>query len=64
MSKVLCPICETPMPANWLEDPQYPFCTKRCKLIDLGRWLTEDYKVESKDHRDRSTPGESGEQAE
>ena len=64
MTKTVCPICSTPMPGEWTEYPTYPFCTKRCKLIDLGRWLTEDYKVESKDNRDRSTPGESGEPTE
>jgi uncharacterized protein len=40
-----CPICEKPMPGPWQEWPQYPFCTQRCKTIDLGRWLSEDYKV-------------------
>jgi endogenous inhibitor of DNA gyrase (YacG/DUF329 family) len=32
--------------AEW---PQYPFCSPRCKLIDLGRWLGEEYgyRVES-----------------
>jgi endogenous inhibitor of DNA gyrase (YacG/DUF329 family) len=29
-------------PAEW---PQYPFCSKRCRLIDLGRWLGEEYRV-------------------
>ena len=23
----------------------YPFCSRRCKLIDLGAWLNADYKV-------------------
>jgi endogenous inhibitor of DNA gyrase (YacG/DUF329 family) len=27
---------------NW---PQFPFCSKRCRLIDLGRWLGEDYRI-------------------
>jgi endogenous inhibitor of DNA gyrase (YacG/DUF329 family) len=22
-----------------------PFCSERCKLLDLGRWLSEDYRV-------------------
>jgi endogenous inhibitor of DNA gyrase (YacG/DUF329 family) len=22
-----------------------PFCSERCKLADLGRWLSEDYRV-------------------
>ena len=51
-----CDICKTPMPGQWTEYPEYPFCSKRCRLIDLGRWLNEDYKVESPDDRDRSSP--------
>ena len=43
-----CPICDIAMPGPWLEYPDYPFCTKRCRLIDLGRWLGEDYKVVKK----------------
>lgn len=53
-----CVICESPMPAPWTEYPHYPFCSKRCKLIDLGRWLSEDYKVDTPADRDQSTPGE------
>jgi endogenous inhibitor of DNA gyrase (YacG/DUF329 family) len=27
-------------------DPKYrPFCSARCKLADLGRWLNEDYRI-------------------
>ena len=60
MSKVRCPICDAKMPGNWADYPEYPFCSRRCKTIDLGRWLGEDYKVSSKDDRDRSTPGDPG----
>jgi endogenous inhibitor of DNA gyrase (YacG/DUF329 family) len=28
--------------AEW---PQFPFCSQRCRLIDLGRWLGEEYRV-------------------
>jgi endogenous inhibitor of DNA gyrase (YacG/DUF329 family) len=48
------------MPGNWADYPDYPFCSRRCKTIDLGRWLGEDYKVSSKDDPNRSTPGEPG----
>jgi endogenous inhibitor of DNA gyrase (YacG/DUF329 family) len=27
---------------NW---PQFPFCSQRCRLIDLGRWLGGDYRI-------------------
>ena len=23
----------------------FPFCSERCQLVDLGRWLTEEYRV-------------------
>jgi uncharacterized protein len=43
MIKVRCPICQRPMPGQPSEWPQYPFCSRRCRLIDLGRWLKEEY---------------------
>ena len=46
MIRVRCPICQRMMqgqsPREW---PQYPFCSPRCKLVDLGRWLGEEYRV-------------------
>lgn len=26
--------------------PTFPFCSDRCKLIDLGSWLDEEYRIE------------------
>jgi len=43
---VNCPICKRP-----IEDPKpgeksfFPFCSERCKLIDLGRWLGGKYQI-------------------
>ncbi|MEN6450127.1 MAG: DNA gyrase inhibitor YacG [Thermoguttaceae bacterium] len=38
-----CPICQREFRP---EDSQaMPFCSKRCRLIDLGRWLGEKYAV-------------------
>jgi endogenous inhibitor of DNA gyrase (YacG/DUF329 family) len=31
-------------PKDW---PEWPFCSPRCKLIDLGRWLDGSYRIES-----------------
>jgi uncharacterized protein len=40
-------------------DPAWrPFCSERCRLADLGRWLSEDYRV-SRDP-DEDTPPENG----
>jgi len=45
MNKVRCPICEAAMPGAPQEYPDRPFCSRRCRLIDLGRWLGEEYRV-------------------
>jgi endogenous inhibitor of DNA gyrase (YacG/DUF329 family) len=26
-------------------NPAFPFCSARCKLLDLGKWLGEDYRI-------------------
>jgi len=37
-----CPICRSPVPAG---GEHAPFCSKRCKQIDLGKWLGGDYTI-------------------
>jgi endogenous inhibitor of DNA gyrase (YacG/DUF329 family) len=39
---VKCPICKKPVD---MKDPLAPFCSERCKLIDLGNWASEKYVV-------------------
>ena len=59
MNKVRCPICDAAMPGDRRDYPDYPFCSKRCRIIDLGRWLGEEYRVPDRSPSDdRSTPGE------
>ena len=43
-----CAICETPLPDGAAETVLFPFCSQRCKLIDLGRWFDGDYAVVSR----------------
>lgn len=41
-----CPTCGKAFRFRTIADwPSYPFCTDRCKTIDLGAWLSEEYKV-------------------
>ena len=40
---VKCPICGKQ--ADFFAEPVGPFCSDRCKMIDLGHWLNEDYRV-------------------
>ena len=41
---VSCPRCGKEM--QWDVNNRYrPFCSERCKLVDLGKWANEDYRV-------------------
>jgi endogenous inhibitor of DNA gyrase (YacG/DUF329 family) len=50
--QIKCPICikET----AWDDNPFRPFCSERCRLVDLGKWASEDYRIagEKKDGPD------------
>ena len=39
-----CPICGKPA-ASRSENRTFPFCSTRCRQIDLGKWLDEDYRI-------------------
>lgn len=45
--QIKCPICKKK--TTWEENPWRPFCSERCKLIDLGKWATEEYRIEGKE---------------
>ena len=40
---VKCPTCRREI--DWSSSPYRPFCSERCKLIDLGAWLTEKHTI-------------------
>ena len=47
-----CPICRKPFETESIDAwPGFPFCSDRCKLIDLGRWIDGDYAIPGKDAR-------------
>lgn len=37
------------MPGQAAEWPDYPFCSPKCRKIDLGRWLDERYTIPADD---------------
>ncbi len=41
-----CPICKKPALMDREENPYLPFCSERCRTIDLGAWLDEKYVIE------------------
>jgi hypothetical protein len=56
MIPVRCPTCERSFEIAALGDlPSFPFCSERCRLIDLGRWLDGDYVIPG-DKESEETP--------
>lgn len=39
-----CPICGKPI-APREENAAFPFCSDRCRLVDLAKWLGEEYRI-------------------
>jgi endogenous inhibitor of DNA gyrase (YacG/DUF329 family) len=52
-----CPVCGKPAQA-----PHGAFCSKRCADLDLGRWLSEGYRIPSAEKPDADAADESGEE--
>jgi endogenous inhibitor of DNA gyrase (YacG/DUF329 family) len=42
--KLNCPVCKKPVTSS---DADFPFCSDRCRLIDLGKWASGDYVISS-----------------
>lgn len=40
---VTCPTCRKSTPYE--NNPHRPFCSKRCRMMDLGAWADESYRV-------------------
>ncbi|MEJ2519968.1 MAG: DNA gyrase inhibitor YacG [Desulfuromonadales bacterium] len=43
MKHVKCPQCKQRV--VWSGNPHRPFCSERCRLIDLGQWADESYRI-------------------
>lgn len=39
-----CPICKKAVQAT---NPDFPFCSERCRIIDLGKWASGGYVISS-----------------
>jgi uncharacterized protein len=43
-TRVNCPNCGRPV--DWTPESRFkPFCSERCRLIDLGDWLSESHRI-------------------
>jgi uncharacterized protein len=58
--KVTCPRCSAVTEYS-LQNKWRPFCSERCRMIDLGKWAAEDYRLEEemRDDKTSSKPPES-----
>jgi Uncharacterized protein conserved in bacteria len=43
LSRVKCPTCKKV--GGWFAAPYGPFCSKRCKMVDLGKWFGEENAI-------------------
>ncbi len=55
-----CPRCKKQ--AQWTGNSFRPFCSERCKMIDLGAWANEDYRVPLSDGHSQSADQNNDEQ--
>jgi uncharacterized protein len=44
---VACPTCQKAVPWDAKLSPSRPFCSERCRLIDLGEWADEQHRIAS-----------------
>jgi uncharacterized protein len=48
MREVSCPNCGKPV--EWSPESRWrPFCSERCRLIDLGQWFSEEHAIPGED---------------
>ena len=43
--RITCPICKTVLENAPDDFEPRPFCSPRCKLVDLGNWLSDSYRI-------------------
>jgi endogenous inhibitor of DNA gyrase (YacG/DUF329 family) len=59
-----CPTCGKAAVKPRPENQAFPFCSERCRLADLGRWLNEEFRIPTDEAPDGdgggSQPDESG----
>ena len=56
---VACPQCGKEV--VWSSENRYrPFCSERCKMIDLGQWASEEYRIPENEQQPDQPDGFSG----
>ena len=53
-ARIKCPTCGREL--DWATAPARPFCSERCRLIDLGAWLSEQRSIAGESQPPGETP--------
>jgi endogenous inhibitor of DNA gyrase (YacG/DUF329 family) len=57
MHILICPTCGRRVKyKSRSEVPDRPFCSERCRLVDLGKWFNEEYRISSRADVPPATP--------
>ncbi|HOI17733.1 MAG TPA: DNA gyrase inhibitor YacG [Geobacteraceae bacterium] len=54
---VACPVCRKK--TEWEGNPFRPFCSERCRMVDLGAWAGEEYRIPGDTVDDEEGVGDS-----
>ena len=57
-----CPTCGKSI--DWKDNPFRPFCSERCQLVDLGKWVEGEYRVPGEVLPNEQAPGEQTDEVE
>jgi endogenous inhibitor of DNA gyrase (YacG/DUF329 family) len=55
-----CPTCKKAVKEG---EKYFPFCSERCRWVDLGHWLAEDYKIPASDRPAGAEPPDENDTA-
>ncbi len=56
LTNIHCPTCRKLTP--WDGNQFRPFCSERCKMIDLGAWAGEEYRIPAEEKPEDEEPEE------
>lgn len=55
---ITCAICKKN--TTWEENPWRPFCSEQCRMIDLGSWMSEEYRIAGKKEEEEDEESQTG----
>ena len=59
MRSASCPTCRKQ--AVWDGNPHRPFCSERCRVLDLGAWASDKFRIAGDPVTNEATPGREDE---